>query len=50
NALADKIIEAWTNPDLEAIGQAALRKTEELSPERTVQDLLNYYEEVIKSK
>jgi glycosyltransferase involved in cell wall biosynthesis len=50
NALADKIIEAWTHPNLDAIGQAALRKVEELSPERTVQDLLNYYEEVIKSK
>jgi glycosyltransferase involved in cell wall biosynthesis len=48
-ALANKIIEAWINPNLEAIGQAAKLKTEELSPERTVGELLNYYEEIINS-
>jgi glycosyltransferase involved in cell wall biosynthesis len=48
-ALANKIIEAWINPNLESIGQAAKLKTEELSPERTVGELLNYYEEIINS-
>ena len=49
DALANKIIEVWTRPDLEVIGQAAKRKAEEISPERTVQELLKYYEEIINS-
>jgi glycosyltransferase involved in cell wall biosynthesis len=49
DALADKIVEAWTHPDLEAIGQAAQYKAQELSPERTVKELLEYYEEIITS-
>ena len=48
-ALATKISQVWTRPDLEEIGQAAKHKAEELSPERTVQELLQYYQEIISS-
>ena len=48
-ALAAKINEVWQRPDLEEIGGAAKHKAEELSPERTVQQLLQYYEEIISS-
>ncbi|MDP2922774.1 MAG: glycosyltransferase family 4 protein [Candidatus Omnitrophota bacterium] len=47
-ALAEKICEVWPRQDLEKIGEAAKHKSEEFAPEKTVQTLLDYYEEVIK--
>jgi glycosyltransferase involved in cell wall biosynthesis len=49
-ALAEKIIDAWTHPNLDAIAQAAKHKAQELSPERTVREILDYYEEIIDEK
>ena len=47
DSLADKISEAWTHPALDEIGQAAQRKAREFTPERTVQELLEYCEGII---
>jgi len=46
-ALAEKIITAWTHPDLEDIGKAAGEKVLEFSPEKTVETLLTYYREIL---
>ncbi|GAB1545554.1 hypothetical protein NUACC21_82300 [Scytonema sp. NUACC21] len=45
-ALAKKIIEAWTHPKLYEIGQSAQYKIQEFSIEQTVQELLNYYKTI----
>ena len=50
NALAQKIIEAWQHPKLYEIGQDAKQKLEEFAPERTVEDLLNYYKGILDKK
>jgi glycosyltransferase involved in cell wall biosynthesis len=47
DALAEKIIYAWTHPRLGEIGQAAQRKTLEFAPEKTVESLLTYYREIL---
>lgn len=46
-ALTTKIHEAWTHPNLNEIGQAAKLKVKEFAIERTVQELLNYYNQII---
>jgi len=46
-ALAEKIISAWNNPDLETIGAAAKQKVLEFAPEKTVESLLKYYSELL---
>lgn len=46
-ALAEALRRAWTDPDLERMGEAARRKAAEFSPERTVPSLLDYYREVL---
>jgi glycosyltransferase involved in cell wall biosynthesis len=43
DALAAKLNEAWVHPRLDEIGRAASKKMEEFVPDRTVQDLLDYY-------
>jgi glycosyltransferase involved in cell wall biosynthesis len=48
-SLSLKIKAAWIHPDLDKIGQAAQRKIQEFAPEYTVQALLHYYNEIIKS-
>ena len=48
-ALADKMISAWNNPDLETIGAAARQKVLEFAPEKTVESLLKYYSEVLRT-
>ncbi|MBD2526704.1 glycosyltransferase family 4 protein [Nostoc sp. FACHB-133] len=48
NALASKINEVWIHPSLNEIGQAAKWKVQEFAIEKTVKELLNYYEEVIR--
>lgn len=48
--LAEKILAAWTDPRLKAIGRAAQQKAREFAPEHTVETLLAYYYEVLKEK
>lgn len=48
DALAEKIIYAWSHPKLREIGQAARQKSLEFSPEKTVESLLNYYREILR--
>ena len=48
DALADKINEAWVNPRLGEIGQAAQGKVEEFSPEHTIQRFLDYSDSVVQ--
>ena len=45
--LAEKILAAWTNPRLDAIGRAAREKARDYAPEHTVKTLLAYYQEVL---
>jgi len=47
DALADKMISVWTNPDLPKIAAAAKQRMLEFAPEKTVASLLSYYSEVI---
>lgn len=47
-ALATKIHEAWIHPNLNEISQAAKWKVQEFKIERTVQELLNYYNQIIE--
>ncbi len=47
-ALATKINEAWENPKLNEIGQGAKHKMQEFGIERTVQELLHYYQNIVK--
>lgn len=50
-ALAEKLITAWTHPDLELMSAAARYRTLEFAPEKTIPSLLNYYSNVLsKSK
>jgi glycosyltransferase involved in cell wall biosynthesis len=46
-ALAEKIISAWIDPKLKEIGEAARHRTTEFSPEKTVEMLLTYYQEIL---
>lgn len=46
-ALAEKIISAWTHPKLGEMEAAARQKILEFSPERTVETLLTYYREIL---
>ncbi|MCG6137611.1 MAG: glycosyltransferase family 4 protein [Nostoc sp. LLA-1] len=50
NALATKINEVWMHPSLNEIGQAAKVSVQEFAIEKTVKQLLVYYEEIIKNK
>jgi glycosyltransferase involved in cell wall biosynthesis len=42
-ALADKMISAWVNPDLQGMSDAARQRMLEFAPEKTINSLLNYY-------
>ena len=46
-ALAEKLISAWTDPDLTPMADAAKQRMQEFAPEKTVTALLNYYSEVL---
>jgi glycosyltransferase involved in cell wall biosynthesis len=48
NALAEKIIYAWTHPRLQEIGNAARQKIQDFSPENTTAALLGYYREILQ--
>jgi len=45
--LARKITAAWNHPCLDAIGEAAKKRSEDFAPEKTVSRLIEYYEEVV---
>ena len=46
-ALAEKMIEAWIDPNLEQIAAAAKQQMLEFTPDKTIPALLNYYSTVI---
>ena len=46
-ALAEKLISAWSDPDLEKMADAAKQRMQEFAPEKTVASLLTYYAEVL---
>ncbi len=46
-ALADKMIEAWTDQRLEEMSAAAQEQVQQFAPEKTIPSLLSYYSEVI---
>jgi len=48
-ALADKMIAAWTDQRLESISAAAKQQVAEFAPEKTIPSLLNYYSEVLSN-
>jgi glycosyltransferase involved in cell wall biosynthesis len=47
-SLAEKMISAWTNPDLPGMAEAAKQTMLEFAPEKTVTALLSYYSEVLR--
>src|ERR1051325_1005950 len=47
--LAEKLIAAWADPNLEAMGARARRTMTEFSKEKTVESLLAYYREILSS-
>jgi glycosyltransferase involved in cell wall biosynthesis len=48
-ALADKMVSAWNDPNLETMAVAAKQRMAEFAPERTVDILLSYYSEVLRN-
>jgi len=48
-ALADKMIAAWTNERVAEMSSAAKEKAMEFAPEKTIPSLLNYYSEVLSN-
>jgi len=47
-ALTEKIINIWGRSDLEQIGKNAAKKAQEYSPEKSVNQILEYYQDIIK--
>ena len=47
-ALTAKLSEAWTNPNLPAIGKAARRRVNDFLPEKTTESLLRYYRQILQ--
>jgi glycosyltransferase involved in cell wall biosynthesis len=48
-ALAEKMISAWTDPDLPRMSEAAKQRMAEFAPDKTVAALLSYYSEVLSA-
>jgi glycosyltransferase involved in cell wall biosynthesis len=48
-ALADKMIAAWTDERVAVMSSAAKEKALEFAPEKTIPSLLNYYSEVLSN-
>ncbi|HXQ33905.1 MAG TPA: glycosyltransferase, partial [Anaerolineales bacterium] len=48
-ALAEKMISAWNNLNLETIATAAKQEILNCAPEKTVATLLSYYSEVLET-
>ena len=49
-ALADKLIAAWTDERVAVMSLAAKEKALEFAPEKTIASLLNYYSEVLSNQ
>jgi len=49
-ALADKMIAAWTDDRVAAMSAAAKEKALEFAPEKTIPSLLSYYSEVLSNR
>ena len=49
-ALAEKMISAWTDKRLDAMSSAAKEKALEFAPEKTIPSLLSYYSEVLANQ
>jgi glycosyltransferase involved in cell wall biosynthesis len=49
NELANKLISAWVDPNLDQMGETARETMNEFSKEKTVESLLSYYREVLSS-
>ena len=49
NVLATKINQAWEHPKLDEIGRAAKQKLLEFAPEKTVKEVLDYYECILNN-
>ncbi|HEX6719692.1 MAG TPA: glycosyltransferase family 4 protein [Pyrinomonadaceae bacterium] len=49
DALAQKMISAWSDPQLEIMSAAAKERMLEFAPEKTVGALLSYYSEVLRA-
>lgn len=47
-ALAEKIIYAWSHPRLDEIGRQARERMADFSPDKTLPILLNYYRDVLR--
>jgi len=47
SALTEKLISAWTDPQLVEMGAAAREAMEQFTPDKTVEALLSYYSEVL---
>jgi len=47
--LAEKLIAAWGDPNLETMGERARRTMADFSKEKSVESLLAYYREVLTS-
>jgi glycosyltransferase involved in cell wall biosynthesis len=50
DVLADKIHEAWIHPQLGEIGQAAQRRVQDFSPDRTIERFLDYANSVVQGQ
>lgn len=48
-ALAQKITDVWTNPDLPAIGKAARARVDDFRPEKSTEALLHYYRQILQA-
>jgi len=47
-ALAERMISAWIDPELDQIATAAKQQMMEFAPDKTIPSLLNYYSELIR--
>ena len=50
DALAEKMISAWNDLNLESISAAATQKVLDFAPQKTVESLLGYYSEVLNHR
>jgi glycosyltransferase involved in cell wall biosynthesis len=49
DALSRKISDAWTNPGLTAIGEAARVRVDDFRPEKSIEALLHYYRQILQA-
>ena len=49
SALTEKLVSAWTDPQLPEMGAAARKAMDQFTPDKTVEALLSYYSEVLSA-